>query len=100
VYTPHSEEELLMRISSPDYLCGQLWPALNIPDFQTAFANETFSQLFLLCNCRWKVYAPRSEEEVLRRDSSPDYSREDIGEPVLEVELQPGVGFLGSSISR
>jgi hypothetical protein len=28
---------------------------------------------------------------VLRRDCSPDYSQEDIGEPVLEVELQPGV---------
>lgn len=87
-----------MRNSSPDHLCGQLWPAQNVPEL--AFANEEISQLFLLCNCRWKVYAPRSEEEVLRRDSSPDYSREDIGEPVLEVELQPGVGFLGSSISR
>jgi hypothetical protein len=28
---------------------------------------------------------------VLRRDCSPDYSQQDIGEPVLEVELQPGV---------
>lgn len=28
---------------------------------------------------------------MLRRDSSPDYSQEDIGEPILEVILQPGV---------
>lgn len=40
---------------------------------------------------RWRVYAPRNPSEVLRRDSSPDYSQEDIGEPVLEVILQPGV---------
>lgn len=39
------------------------------------------------------MYAPRSEDEVLRRDCSPDYSQEDIGDPVLEVELQPGVRF-------
>ena len=42
-------------------------------------------------SCRWRVYAPRDGDEVLRRDCSPDYSQEDIGEPVLEVELQPGV---------
>lgn len=40
---------------------------------------------------RWRVYAPRDSSEVLRRDSSPDYSQEDLGEPVLEVILQPGV---------
>lgn len=37
------------------------------------------------------MYAPRDADEVLRRDCSPDHSQEDIGEPVLEVELQPGV---------
>lgn len=48
--------------------------------------------------CRWRVYAPRCEEEVLRRDCSPDYSQEDIGEPVLEVELQPGVRLIQISM--
>lgn len=48
----------------------------------------------LAASARWRVYAPRSEEEVLRRDCSPDYSQEDIGDPVLEVELQPGVHLL------
>ncbi len=37
------------------------------------------------------MYAPRCVDELLRRDCSPDYSQDDIGEPVLEVELQPGV---------
>ena len=32
-----------------------------------------------------------SPELVLRRDCSPDYSDADIGDPVLEVILQPGV---------
>ena len=40
---------------------------------------------------RWRVYAPRDSSELMRRDSSPDYSQEDLGEPVLEVILQPGV---------
>ena len=44
------------------------------------------------------MYAPRSPEELLRRDSSPDYSQEDLGEPVLEVVLQPGVRSSGAEI--
>ena len=41
--------------------------------------------------CRWRVYAPLSPELVLRRDCSPDFTDADIGDPVLEVILQPGV---------
>ena len=37
------------------------------------------------------MYAPLSPELVLRRDCSPDYTDADLGDPVLEVILQPGV---------
>jgi len=37
------------------------------------------------------VYAPLSPELMLRRDCSPDYTDADLGDPVLEVILQPGV---------
>jgi lysine-specific demethylase/histidyl-hydroxylase NO66 len=39
---------------------------------------------------RWQVYAPRSEEETLPRYSSRDLSTEELGEPVLDVTLEPG----------
>ena len=35
----------------------------------------------------WKVYAPRSEEEMLPRYSSPNFEQDEIGEPVLEAEV-------------
>ena len=38
----------------------------------------------------WKVYAPRSEEEMLPRYSSPNFTQDEIGEPVLEVVLEAG----------
>lgn len=39
---------------------------------------------------KWKCYKPRSEAEVLPRFSSQNFSQEEIGEPILEVDLQPG----------
>ena len=38
----------------------------------------------------WKVYPPRSESEMLPRYSSPNFEQGEIGEPVLEVVLEPG----------
>ncbi|XP_076360505.1 bifunctional lysine-specific demethylase and histidyl-hydroxylase NO66 isoform X2 [Tachypleus tridentatus] len=38
----------------------------------------------------WKLYSPRSPSEELPRYSSPNFSREVIGEPILSVELQAG----------
>lgn len=38
----------------------------------------------------WKVYAPRSEEEMLPRFSSPNFEQGEIGAPVLEVVLEAG----------
>lgn len=39
---------------------------------------------------RWRVYPPRSEDEMLPRYSSPNFDQSEIGEPVLEVVLEPG----------
>ena len=39
---------------------------------------------------RWRVYPPRSEDEMLPRYSSPNFTQDEIGEPVLEVVLEPG----------
>uniref|UniRef100_A0A1B6LY87 Bifunctional lysine-specific demethylase and histidyl-hydroxylase n=1 Tax=Graphocephala atropunctata TaxID=36148 RepID=A0A1B6LY87_9HEMI len=38
----------------------------------------------------WKVYSPRNGYETLPRFSSPNFSQEEIGEPMLEVTLEPG----------
>ena len=39
---------------------------------------------------RWRVYAPRCSEEALPRFSSPNFSQDEIGEPVAELTLQAG----------
>ncbi|KAL1138398.1 hypothetical protein AAG570_008462 [Ranatra chinensis] len=38
----------------------------------------------------WKVYKPRSVKERLPRYSSPNFSEEEVGTPVLDVILSPG----------
>lgn len=39
---------------------------------------------------RWRVYRPSDEAAVLPRHSSPNLTDEQVGEPVLEVVLEPG----------
>ncbi|KAJ0061186.1 hypothetical protein NL108_010482, partial [Boleophthalmus pectinirostris] len=38
----------------------------------------------------WRVYSPRSEDEVLPVVSSPNFAQSEIGEPILEVVLEAG----------
>ncbi|KAJ8410322.1 hypothetical protein AAFF_G00203030 [Aldrovandia affinis] len=38
----------------------------------------------------WKVYSPRSDDEVLPLVSSPNFSQSEIGKPVLDVVLEAG----------
>uniref|UniRef100_A0A1B6DAA9 Bifunctional lysine-specific demethylase and histidyl-hydroxylase n=1 Tax=Clastoptera arizonana TaxID=38151 RepID=A0A1B6DAA9_9HEMI len=38
----------------------------------------------------WKIYKPRSNSYILPRYSSPNFSQEEIGEPMLDVVLQAG----------
>lgn len=38
----------------------------------------------------WRVYAPRDASEQLPRTSSPNFTQEEIGEPILEVHLKAG----------
>jgi len=38
----------------------------------------------------WKIYSPRSEEETLPRFSSDNLEQNDVGSPVIEVDLEPG----------
>ncbi|XP_034240960.1 ribosomal oxygenase 1-like isoform X2 [Thrips palmi] len=38
----------------------------------------------------WRVYAPRNASERLPRTSSPSFTQEEIGEPLLEVYLKAG----------
>ncbi|XP_055606412.1 bifunctional lysine-specific demethylase and histidyl-hydroxylase NO66-like isoform X2 [Uranotaenia lowii] len=38
----------------------------------------------------WKLYSPRVESEVLARFSSPNFEQSEIGNPILEVTLEPG----------
>lgn len=39
---------------------------------------------------RWRLYRPRSPSEALPRFSSPNFDQNDIGEPILDVELEAG----------
>ncbi|XP_051954124.1 ribosomal oxygenase 1 [Xyrauchen texanus] len=38
----------------------------------------------------WRVYNPRSEDEVLPLVSSPNFSQAEIGQPIMEVVLEAG----------
>ncbi|VTJ68738.1 Hypothetical predicted protein [Marmota monax] len=38
----------------------------------------------------WRVYRPRVPNEELALTSSPNFSQEDLGEPVLQTVLEPG----------
>ncbi|XP_019557368.2 bifunctional lysine-specific demethylase and histidyl-hydroxylase NO66 [Aedes albopictus] len=38
----------------------------------------------------WKLYSPREPAEFLARVSSPNFTQEEIGNPILEVVLEPG----------
>uniref|UniRef100_W5NFB5 Bifunctional lysine-specific demethylase and histidyl-hydroxylase n=1 Tax=Lepisosteus oculatus TaxID=7918 RepID=W5NFB5_LEPOC len=38
----------------------------------------------------WRVYNPRTENEVLPQVSSPNFSQNEIGKPILEVVLEAG----------
>ncbi|XP_062554229.1 bifunctional lysine-specific demethylase and histidyl-hydroxylase NO66 [Armigeres subalbatus] len=38
----------------------------------------------------WKLYSPREPAEMLARISSPNFTQEEIGSPILEVILEPG----------
>lgn len=38
----------------------------------------------------WRVYNPRCEDEVLSLVSSPNFSQDEIGEPVMDVVLEAG----------
>lgn len=38
----------------------------------------------------WKIYAPRTPQEHLPRVSSGNFSQDEIGQPVLDVKLNPG----------
>lgn len=39
---------------------------------------------------RWRVYAPRCDEEVLPDYSSPNFTDDNIGKPILDTILEPG----------
>ena len=80
-------------------LCAFVWPSHCLQDSCTPAMASGNSQLAAIIQCvfelarpwiRWRVYAPRSAEEVLPRFSSQDFRQENLGEPVLETELRPG----------
>jgi len=39
---------------------------------------------------RWRLYAPRSSNEILPSVSSPNFSQQEIGEPIMDVVLHAG----------
>lgn len=39
---------------------------------------------------RWRLYKPRNRSEMLPRESSRNFTQEEIGEPCMDVILEPG----------
>jgi len=38
----------------------------------------------------WKIYSPRNKEETLPRFSSANLEQDEVGTPIIEVDLEPG----------
>merc|ERR1712096_394421 len=38
----------------------------------------------------WKIYSPRNKEETLPRFSSANLEQDEVGAPIIEVDLEPG----------
>ncbi|XP_041979906.1 bifunctional lysine-specific demethylase and histidyl-hydroxylase NO66 [Aricia agestis] len=39
---------------------------------------------------KWRIYKPRDDSEILPRESSKNFSQEEIGEPIMEIVLEAG----------
>jgi len=110
VWRRYEEEGCSIRVLHPQRWCDPLWKMLaalerywncsvGCNSYLTPADSQGFSPhwddieaivLQIEGRKHWKLYKPRSIQEALPRYSSENFDQEDIGEPILEVELGPG----------
>ncbi|PSN44531.1 hypothetical protein C0J52_14684 [Blattella germanica] len=85
----------LLTTSLQDFLgsfCGANF-YLTPPDSQGFAPHYDDIEAFILQvegKKKWRLYAPKSDSEILPRFSSEDFSQEELGKLMLEVTLEPG----------
>nr|CCA22892.1 nucleolar protein putative [Albugo laibachii Nc14] len=109
VWTKYAEGWSI-RLLCPQQYSDRLWRLLSIleSEFGTMMGANTYLtppraqgfaphyddiEAFILQlegRKQWKVYSPRCTEQILPRVSSKNFQQDDIGDPLLEVELGPG----------
>lgn len=110
VWKRYKEEACSIRMLHPQRWCDPLWKMLAAMErywncsvgcntYLTPANSQGFSPhwddieaIVLQIEGRksWKLYRPRSPEEALPRYSSGNFEQDDIGEPILEVDIGPG----------
>jgi lysine-specific demethylase/histidyl-hydroxylase NO66 len=74
---------------APHYVRAYLLHACATPDTRKQDDIEAFV-IQLEGRKRWRVYAPRTEQERLCRFSSRNFSQDELGPVLLDVVLSPG----------
>ncbi|XP_015224469.1 PREDICTED: bifunctional lysine-specific demethylase and histidyl-hydroxylase NO66-like [Cyprinodon variegatus] len=99
-----------VRLLNPQAFCSTVWNVLSI--LQEQFGSMAGANVYLTPpgtqgfaphyddieafvvqlegKKHWRVYNPRSEEEVLPVLSSPNFDQAEIGKPILDVVLEAG----------
>jgi len=110
VWKRYREEGCSLRVLHPQRWCDPLWKMLAAMErfwncsvgcntYLTPANSQGFSPhwddieaivLQLEGRKSWKLYRPRTAEEALPRYSSGNFEQDEIGEPILEVEIGPG----------
>ncbi|KAJ3606869.1 hypothetical protein NHX12_026387 [Muraenolepis orangiensis] len=75
-----------LRMLNPQAFSSTVWSFLSI--LQEQFGSMAGANLE--GKKHWRVYSPRSKDEVLPVVSSSNFSQSEIGKPVLEVVLEAG----------
>jgi lysine-specific demethylase/histidyl-hydroxylase NO66 len=70
--------------------CNAYWTPQGSQGFAPHYDDIDALVVQLEGRKRWRLYAPRSTDELLPRVSSPNFSARDCGAPLAEVVLEPG----------
>ena len=70
--------------------CNAYWTPAGTQGFAPHYDDIDALVCQLEGSKRWRLYAPRSEEESLPRFSSPNFEAAQLGPPMAEVVLHPG----------
>jgi hypothetical protein len=105
-----SSEDASLRFLCPQKYSPRLWRMISLLDEMTGMqvgSNSYYTprgtqgfaphyddvDIFVVQTegaKRWRLYPPRSKNEILPSVSSPNFSQEEIGEPIMDVLLRAG----------